>query len=379
MNGKSLAAFLFCIITASTWIEPGRAGESAKPVRARSPQLERIAFSGAVLLALALSERPPEGALEYNCPTAELRKICDLRALLSTNGGTVRRQMGAAALRDAAAEQAIVGAAILAGLRRVRSASCARGSPPTGAASLASPVEQRRLLKADAGNFRARFAPVELGLPTGSATGDPIGSRLNTVEASSASTGNERGEAAPEPPLRQNSFPSGRVTVDPPENDLEAGSDSIKTPCAPRGGRGTGCGDEFERSDTARFRLPLRASIARRFGEREGDQRLRGVLLSTDHAQPILAPGDGVVAYAGPFRGIRSLLIIEHRDAYHSVVIGASKLEVRAGDVVTEGQAIGWLAGGPSGHSELYVELRRAGEAVDPVSLLSAQEGEVRG
>jgi len=86
-----------------------------------------------------------------------------------------------------------------------------------------------------------------------------------------------------------------------------------------------------------------------------------------------------MVAYAGPFRDIGLLLIIEHRNAYHSLVIGASRLEVQAGDVVTEGQAIGWLDRSPSGGMDLYLELRRVGEPVDPMPVLSANDGEVEG
>ncbi len=379
MNSKSLVASLFFIAAASAWVEPGRARESVKPARARSPQLERIAFSGAALLARVLSERLSGGAFEYECPAAELGRRGDLSAHLSVNGGTVQREITGAALRDSAARQAVVGAAILYGIRRERRTSSPRGAPATRAASLTSAVEERWVLEGDPGIFHAGLAPSELRVSTNLATVDPLGSRLNIVEASSARAGNERGQAAAEPLADPNFFPSARVTVDRPENHFESARNRITIGCAPGNGRGRGCGDEIERSHTARFRLPVRASIVRRFGEREGDQRLRGLVLSTDHAQPILAPGDGVVAYAGPFRTMGSLLIIEHRDAYHSLVIGASRLEVRAGDVVTEGQAIGWLARGPSGHSDLYVELRRAGEPVDPISLLSALEGEVRG
>jgi len=128
-----------------------------------------------------------------------------------------------------------------------------------------------------------------------------------------------------------------------------------------------------------RFRLPLRGAIVQRFGERRGGRRSQGLGLSADRPQPVLAPGTGVVAYAGPFRDIGLLLIIEHRNAYHSLVIGASRLDVQAGDVVTEGQAVGWLDRGPSGGRDLYLELRRVGEPVDPMPVLSAHEGEVEG
>lgn len=128
-----------------------------------------------------------------------------------------------------------------------------------------------------------------------------------------------------------------------------------------------------------RFRLPLRGFVAQRFGDRRDGQRSRGLILSADRPQPIVAPARGIVAYAGRFRDMGLLLIIEHGDAYHSLVIGASRLEVQAGDVVTEGQAVGWLERSPSGSMDLYFELRRVGEPVDPMPVLSAHDGEVEG
>lgn len=125
-------------------------------------------------------------------------------------------------------------------------------------------------------------------------------------------------------------------------------------------------------------RLPVRGEVLRRFGDRHGGQRSRGILLS-GHPQPVLAPGRGTVAYAGPFRGFGLLLIIEHGADYHSLVMGASRLEVTVGDPVRDGQVVGWLEGNASEEAELYLELRRAGEPIDPMLVLSARESEVRG
>ena len=125
-------------------------------------------------------------------------------------------------------------------------------------------------------------------------------------------------------------------------------------------------------------RLPVQGEVRRRFGDRHGGQRSRGMLLS-GHPQPVLAPGRGTVAYAGPFRGLGLLLIIDHGADYHSLVIGASRLEVTVGDPVRDGQVVGWLEGGAAEEAELYLELRRAGEPIDPMVVLSARESEVRG
>ncbi len=128
-----------------------------------------------------------------------------------------------------------------------------------------------------------------------------------------------------------------------------------------------------------RFRLPVEGSIVRRFGERRDGQRVRGVVVATDRPQPVVAPRDGVVAFAGPFRDAGLLLIIEHPDAYHSLVMGMSRLEVRTGEVVSEGQRVGWVDRDPPARPGVYVELRHVGEPIDPLSVMLAHEGEVRG
>lgn len=125
-------------------------------------------------------------------------------------------------------------------------------------------------------------------------------------------------------------------------------------------------------------RLPVQGEVVRRFGARYGGHRSRGVVLS-GRPQPVLAPGRGRVAYAGPFRALGLLLIIEHGADYHSLVIGASRLEVAVGDPVRDGQIVGWLDGAAAQEAELYLELRRAGEPIDPMLVLSARESEVRG
>lgn len=130
---------------------------------------------------------------------------------------------------------------------------------------------------------------------------------------------------------------------------------------------------------TASFRLPLAGAISQRFGDRRGGQRVRGVVVSAAGPQPVRAPGGGLVAFAGPFRDLGLLLIIDHGNDYHSLVIGASRLEVRVGEMVGEGQTVGWIDRDGSGSTDLYLELRRLGEPIDPMSVLTAHEGEGRG
>lgn len=127
------------------------------------------------------------------------------------------------------------------------------------------------------------------------------------------------------------------------------------------------------------LRMPVEGTIVQRFGDRRGHQRARGIALTAPRSQPVLAPGAGTVLFAGPFRGLGSVLIIEHGEDYHSLVIGASKLVVERGEMVASGQPVGWWAGAGEGAADIYLELRKAGEPIDPLPMFTGREGEVRG
>ncbi|MEE8545783.1 MAG: peptidoglycan DD-metalloendopeptidase family protein, partial [Alphaproteobacteria bacterium] len=69
--------------------------------------------------------------------------------------------------------------------------------------------------------------------------------------------------------------------------------------------------------------LPARGRIIRRFGERgEYDLPAKGITIATRPWAQVIAPYDGRVAFAGPFRGYGQLLIIEHGEGYHTLVAG---------------------------------------------------------
>jgi septal ring factor EnvC (AmiA/AmiB activator) len=91
------------------------------------------------------------------------------------------------------------------------------------------------------------------------------------------------------------------------------------------------------------------------------------------------APAAGRVAFAGSFRSYGLLLIIDHGDGYHSLLSGMSRLHVgvkqwvRAGEPVASFDDLGEI--GP----QLYVELRRNGRPVNPLSWLAASDSKVRG
>jgi septal ring factor EnvC (AmiA/AmiB activator) len=87
-----------------------------------------------------------------------------------------------------------------------------------------------------------------------------------------------------------------------------------------------------------------------------------------------VAPGE--VRYAGWFRGYGKIVIVDHGDRWFTVSGHLDQLAVGPGDAVAEGEVIGTVGetGSLSGPA-LYFEIRRGGQAEDPVHWLRSGAG----
>jgi len=100
--------------------------------------------------------------------------------------------------------------------------------------------------------------------------------------------------------------------------------------------------------------------------------------VETRSAAPVVAPADGEVAFAGPFRGYGLLLILEVGDGYHVLISGLSRIDAALGTQVRKGDPVGTVDDA-DGKPALYVELRRQGRPIDPVPWLAATTSKVSG
>ena len=105
----------------------------------------------------------------------------------------------------------------------------------------------------------------------------------------------------------------------------------------------------------------------------------KGILIRTRRAAQVVAPHDGRVMFAGPFRGYGRLLIIEHGEGYHSLLAGLGRIDTILGQSVLTGEPVGLMGSASGDAPELYVELRRAGQPINPLPWLAAQKGKVSG
>ncbi|RVU36680.1 hypothetical protein EOI86_16015 [Hwanghaeella grinnelliae] len=129
---------------------------------------------------------------------------------------------------------------------------------------------------------------------------------------------------------------------------------------------------------------PVSGKVLRRYGQDTGfGHTSKGIVIQARPEAQITAPFDGKVAFAGPFRKLGLILIIEHSDGYHSVLAGLSRIDVAAGQWVLAGEPVGAMGlkaddgAADATRPELYVELRRNGQPVNPLRWISAKDGEL--
>ncbi len=109
----------------------------------------------------------------------------------------------------------------------------------------------------------------------------------------------------------------------------------------------------------------------------------KGITLETQGGSTVIAPFAGYVVFAGEFRGYGQLLILDHGDGYHTLLAGLTRIDGVPGLWVETGEPVGIMGqgggqgGGPGGAArpQLYVEIRRGGQPVDPLPWLAAGNG----
>jgi septal ring factor EnvC (AmiA/AmiB activator) len=116
--------------------------------------------------------------------------------------------------------------------------------------------------------------------------------------------------------------------------------------------------------------MPARGTVEVRYGQRDSmGGTSKGLTVRTRDGAQVVAPYDGTIAFAGPFRGYGLLLIIEHTDGYHSLLAGMKRLDGRVGQTVRAGEPVGIMG---DGEPTLYMELRRDGRPINPLPWLAA-------
>lgn len=143
--------------------------------------------------------------------------------------------------------------------------------------------------------------------------------------------------------------------------------------------------------DDGRITAPVTGTVHQRYGEDTGfGHTAKGITVETRPRASIVSPYDGKAVFAGPFRDHGHVLIIEHDGGYHSVLAGFERIDIVPGQWVLAGEPVGTMpqsleagtlaAGGDSkGRPRLYMELRRNGQPINPLSWIAAGKLKVHG
>ncbi len=115
------------------------------------------------------------------------------------------------------------------------------------------------------------------------------------------------------------------------------------------------------------YALPVDGKLTAGFGDVvPGSPKSRGITLACRAGAQAVAPAAGRVAFAGPYRGFGTIVIIEHPGSWTTLVTGLAQLDTRIGASLLAGSPLG--SAGP-GHPAITVELRHDGIPVNPLDL----------
>lgn len=110
-----------------------------------------------------------------------------------------------------------------------------------------------------------------------------------------------------------------------------------------------------------------------RFGQTVEGEKQEGLTLTTRASAQVVAPLDARVQYAGVFRSYGLMAILDVGNDVLVVVSGLDALYPEAGQWVLAGEPIGRMTDRKSPSPELYLEVRRKGQPVDPEKWLGSR------
>jgi murein hydrolase activator len=117
-----------------------------------------------------------------------------------------------------------------------------------------------------------------------------------------------------------------------------------------------------------RLPRPVAGTVIAGYGQvRAGGLKWQGDLFATQRDAPVRAVSGGRVVYADWLAGLGLLIIVDHGGGYMSLYGHNDRLYESVGQQVAPGQMIARAGdSGGSARPELYFEIRRQGEPVDP-------------
>ncbi|MBI1341156.1 peptidoglycan DD-metalloendopeptidase family protein [bacterium] len=122
----------------------------------------------------------------------------------------------------------------------------------------------------------------------------------------------------------------------------------------------------------ARFLWPVEGPVLAGYGLSDGGVRNDGVSISAELGAPVRAAAAGEVIYVGTeVTGFGNLLLISHKDGWVTAYAHTSRILVKQGEMVRQGQVVAEVgATGSVRAPQVHFQLRRGREPVDPTGYL---------
>ncbi|WP_279572849.1 murein hydrolase activator EnvC [Volucribacter amazonae] len=120
------------------------------------------------------------------------------------------------------------------------------------------------------------------------------------------------------------------------------------------------------------FAFPVAGNILHRYGTSQvGELKWKGIVITAKAGTAVKAIADGRVILANWLQGYGLVVVIEHGKGDMSLYGYNQAISVKEGSLVRAGQKIAEVgSSGGQGRSSLYFEIRRQGNAVNPIGWL---------
>lgn len=129
-----------------------------------------------------------------------------------------------------------------------------------------------------------------------------------------------------------------------------------------------------------RLSKPAAGPVVMTYGQQEKlGGKHKGISIKTRRGAQIVATYDGQIAFAGPFRGYKQLLIIDHGHGYHTLLTGMDRIDVSVGQWLLSGEPVAVMPSAKGADDSLYFELRKNGAPINPLPWIGQRNAKARG
>ena len=164
---------------------------------------------------------------------------------------------------------------------------------------------------------------------------------------------------APSAPRTKPKPPTQLAALDPSKSAIKVPAPSgkpVPTSLKPLGASALGT-----------MRRPAAGLVALNWGDKTpGGGKSEGITILTRAGAQVIAPVDGRIEYAAPFRSYGQLLILRTSDGYHILLYGMATIFGTPGQTIKAGEPVARMTDRKSPPPELGLEVRKDGNPMNP-------------